>query len=262
MAVPPPRRRGGFPLMLLGVILALATAALVLFLTNSGGAALQSGTPVLVASHTLTAGAVLSATNGTPPYVRVADAFQVERMPASMVPVDAYTFTNQSDLATALNGQMILSSFLAGDILRRGDQRMSALGSAPARSLANHNPAALPDGSVLFTLHSGDAAGMQIGAQEGDHVDVLATMSNNAAKNSSPITQTTMQNLLIYAVPDAKTLIVVVSHEDALVLKALVESAKIDLVLRKPGDSDAANTQAVDPAWIMSHFGFTPPNGS
>jgi len=259
MATPSPRQRNAaFPLILLGIVLALATAVLVLFLTNGGGSAtLQGGNNIIVASRTLTAGTILSANNGTSPYVSVASAFHVERVSASAVPADALTFTGESDLAAALNGKIITQSFFAGDILRKSDQRMADLGSGPTHSLVNHNPPALPDGSVLFPLQTNGLM-----AQEGDHVDVLATLCANSAKSGScQITQTTLQNLLIYTVLNQSTLVVVVSHQDALTLKLLVESAKIDFVLRKPGDTSMANTHAIDANWIISHFGFTPPAG-
>ncbi len=258
MATPSPRQRNAaFPLILLGIVLALASAVLVLFLTNSGGATPQNGSVIIVAARTLPTGTILSTNNDTPPYVSVATAFHVERVSPSTVPADALAFTGESDLAAALNGKIITQDFFAGDILRKNDQRMADLGNGPAHSLANHNPSALPDGSVLFPLQTNG-----IIAQEGDHVDVLATLCVNSVKNTScQITQTTLQNLLIYTVINQNTLVVVVSHQDALTLKLLVETAKIDLVLRKPGDTSAANTQAIDAAWIINHFGFTPPAG-
>ncbi len=263
MATPTPRQRssgGGFSLIMIGIVLALATAVLVLFLTNNGGAALSGGPTVVVAARTLPTGTVLSATNDSAPYMAVGVAFKLERMPASVVPADAYVFTSQDALASALNGQIITESFFTGDILRHADARLSALGPGPATSLVNHNPAALDPGDVLFALHTGNDEGMQVGAQEGDHVDVLATLCVNPnARGGCQVTQTTLQNLLIYAIPTANTLMVVVSHQDALVLKLLVETARIDLVLRKPGDTTDASTQAVDPAWIMSHFGYVAP---
>jgi Flp pilus assembly protein CpaB len=259
MATPSPRQRNAaFPLILLGIVLALATAVLVLFLTNGGGGAtLQGGNAIVVASRTLTTGTILSANNDTPPYASVASAFHVEHISASAVPADALAFTGESDLASILNGKIITQSFFAGDILRKSDQRMAELGNGPTHSLVNHNPSALPDGSVLFPLQANGLI-----AQEGDHVDVLATLCVSAAKSAScQMTQTTLQNLLIYSVVNQSTLVVVVSHQDALALKLLVETAKIDLVLRKPGDTSVANTHAIDPNWIISHFGFTPPAG-
>jgi len=263
MAEQTPRTRsgGGFVLIIVGIVLALATAALVLFLTSGGGGGSQASATIIVSTRTLPIGAVLSTTNGTAPYIKIADAFRVERVPIAAVPADAFVSTNGADLNTALNGQVIVANFLAGDILRRSDTRMTTLGTNAIQSLVNHNPAALPPGDVLYVLHTDAAQGMQIGAQEGDHVDILATLCASSGKSGCQLAQTTLQNLAIYAVPDPKTLVVAVSHEDALVLKMLIETAKIDFVLRKPGDTAAAGTTPIDPAWLITHFGFTSPTG-
>lgn len=264
MASPTPRPRtrgGGTPLILLGIVLAVATAVLVLFLTSNGNVSIAGGTNVVVAARNLDAGTILSATNGTKPFARVGDAFRVQRMSSDAVPGDAYVFANQSDLTNFLNGQIVTSRFLSGDVLRKTDGRIASLGNGPAQSVTNHNVLAMPDGDVLFALHVGDSQGMQVGAQEGDHVDVLATECvTSTARNGCQITQTTLQNLPIYMVgANNATLFVVVSHQEALVLKLLVETAKIDLVLRRPGDTAPAATQPVDPTWIINHFGFQPP---
>jgi Flp pilus assembly protein CpaB len=265
MAAPTARPRassGGTPLIVLGIVLALITAVLVFFLTTGIGGTTPnaSGVPVVMAAQSLAPGTVLSTTQSGTDFVRVTDVFHVEHLPASAVPADAYTFTSWADLSAALNNQIVIAPFYAGDILRHSDGRMVPLGAGPAHSLTNHNPAAIPDGDVLVALHTDAAPGLQIGAQEGDHVDLLATecVQAVASHGGCQVTQTTLQNLTIYMVSNT-VIYLAVTHQDALVLKLLVETAKLDLVLRKPGDTSTVTTQPIDTAWIISHFGFTPP---
>jgi hypothetical protein len=181
------------------------------------------------------------------------------------VPSDAYAFTTSDALAEALDNQIIQSPFLAGDILRNSDNRMAKIGSSAIKSVANHKPSALNAGQVLFALHtSGD---LQIGVQEGDHIDLLATecVQSNGTSNTSngsgcQVAQTTLQDLPIYMVADNGNLVfIAVSHQDALILKILVETAKLDIVLRKPGDDGHVATQPVNAGSIISRFGFTAP---
>jgi hypothetical protein len=262
MAAPTPARpktTGGTPLIILGIVLAVIAAILVLFLTTGGGGVVNtSGTvSVVMAAQSLPPGTVLAkdgATNGT---MRVADAFHVERLPPAAVPSDAYIFTTTDALATALDSQIIQSPFLAGDILRATDTRMAKIGSSAIKSVVNHKPSSLLPGQVLFALHaSGD---LQIGVQEGDHIDLLATECIQGSKGGGcQLAQTTLQDLNIYLVQSG-LIFVAVSHQDALILKLLVETAKLDIVLRKPGDDGHVTTQAVDTGSIISRFGFTAP---
>ena len=269
MATPTPhpsRMQGsGIPLIILGIVLALITGALVLYLitsaSNNSGTASGSTVTVVVAAQKLDVGMVLSPDQSGGSFARIRDMFHVEHIPASAVPADAFSFTNEADLDQALKNEIITTPFFAGDILRKPDGRMAMLGAGPLHSLANHNPAALPTGDVLVTLHTDQSAGMQIGAQEGDHIDMLATecISTGASTHGGcQVVQATLQDLEIYMV-NGPTILVAVTHQNALILKLLVETAKIDFVLRKPGDDTLVDTTAVDPAWIIAHFGFTPP---
>ena len=269
MAAPtprPPRTQGsGTPLIILGIVLALITGALVLYLitntSNTGSTASGATITVVTAAQKLDVGMVLSPDQSGGNFARIKDMFHVEHIPASAVPADAFPFTTEADLEQALKNQIITTPFFAGDILRKLDGRMALLGVGPLHSLANHNPAALPSGDVLVTLHTDQSSGMQIGAQEGDHIDMLATECVNAGASTHggcQVVQTTLQDLEVYMV-NGPTILVAVTHQNALVIKLLVETAKIDFVLRKPGDDATVDTTAVDPAWIIAHFGFTPP---
>jgi len=261
MAVPNsrPRNSGGLPLILISIVLALATAILVLFLVNGGANTNMSGVTVVVASRTVTTGAVLSIASDGSPNVRISTAFHTLRMPANVIPSDAFIFTSQDDLEKSLANHIVVTTILTDDVLRKNDARIAAIGNGPLTSITYHNPQALPPGNVIFTLHISESIGMQVNAQEGDHIDVLATACGTVSVKgaSCQVAQTTLQNIAIYAVPDSKTLLIVLSHQDALVMKTLVETTHIDFVIRKPGDNTPAVTQGIDATWILNHFGFT-----
>ena len=268
MAAPtPPRPRssgGGTPLIMLGIVLAVIAAILVLYLTSggSGGGASNAGgmVSVVVAAQSLTPGIVLSKDASSAGYLHVTDAFHVERLPAAAVPADAYLYTSNDDLIKTLDNQIIQSPFDVGDILRKPDNRMATIGSGSIKSVPNQNPAGLSDGQVLFALHAGGDAGLQIGVQEGDHIDLLATECVQASGRSGcQVAQTTLQDLVVYTVSNGGLIFLAVSHQDALILKILVETAKLDIVLRKPGDDGHVTTTPVDTGTIISRFGFTSP---
>jgi Flp pilus assembly protein CpaB len=245
-------------LIVLGIVLALITGALVLFLTMGAGSGGSGGQTVAVvtAAQNLTVGMVLSPDQSGGSYARISEVFHVEHLPTGMVPADAVLFTNEADLENALKNQIITSPFFAGDILRHADGRLTALGAGPASSLANHDPNALPTGDVLMAIPA-----PQITIHQGDHIDLLATecvQANATAHGGCQVVQTTLQDLAIYMV-SGNLVLVAITHQDALVLKMLVETAKLDFVLRKPGDDSPVTTQPIDPAWIIQHFGFTPP---
>jgi Flp pilus assembly protein CpaB len=253
-----PRVSGGWPLIILGIVLALATAILVLFLTNTTASGSKNGIDIIVAARQLDVGVTISSENEPSPSISVNQALKVERIPENLIPSGAYRFTTQNDLIKDFKDLVVVDRILEGDVLRKDDPRLIAKGTTTSsKSLANLKPGLFPSGSVLFSLHVSDSNGLQ----DGDRVDILATACSAPSSTSTSgcqFTQTTLQNILIYHVLNPNTLIVVVSHQDALVLKSLVEIARLDYVLRKPGDDTNVTTHAIDPAWIASHFGFAP----
>lgn len=263
MAVPTPRQTrsgGGMPLIILGVILALGAGALVLYLTGNGG---QSVT-VIVASQAIDPGRVLTTDSSKTddPYMPVSQAFHTEHIPADLVPSDALLPTGTDDWAGQLNGHMTTSAFSQGDILRKqGNEiaRTEPVGSGPLNSLTRKDPAEIATGDVLFSLHIDQGITLPIVA--GDHLDILASTMDCPIANQSSchLAQTTLQNVLVYANDKTMGLIIVLSHQDALALKLLNETTKIDLVVRKPDDTSSAGTTTVDIPWLMTHYGFTAP---
>jgi hypothetical protein len=273
--VRPPRQRssGGRTLMLLGLVLALAAAGLVLYVTSSVQGVFTQTVSVVVAKHNLTSGTILTLDNSKAPSVRIGDAFVVEPIAKDNAPPDAYIFTNQDALNTKLNNQVVKEDFLANDILRTADPRLALLGTTSGTSLTNINPPALPNGDVLYVMKVDNT---NIGVQPGDTIDIIATGpatlvdATGKATGTTIVSQTTMTKLLVYAVdvPAKGKIIVVVSNQDAVYLAALENSGlTLTIVIRKPGDptdpgTNGSNpTAPVDGGSIITHFGFNAPPG-
>jgi Flp pilus assembly protein CpaB len=233
--VRPPRQRssGGRTLMLLGLVLALAAAGLVLYVTSSVQGTFTSTVSVVVAAKNLSQGTILTLTNTTAPDMRIVDAFTIQQMDKKLVPADAYAFTNQDALNTVLNNQVVKDPFLAGDILRTSDPRLAQVGLTSGNSLTNLNPTGLPNGSVLYTLPQKN---VDLGLQPGDTIDIIAT---GLTTNSKVGSQFVLSKILVYAVDvPAKDDIVVVVTDSQVLLLTEAEHANLVLtiVIRKPGD--------------------------
>lgn len=267
--VRPPRQRssGGRTLMLLGLVLALAAAGLVLYVTNSVQGVLTQTVSVVQAAVNLKSGTILTLDNSQAPSVRIQDAFKVNQVDKKLVPADAYAFSNQDALNTVLNNQVIKEDFLAGDILRVHDPRLAPIGTTSGTSLTNINPTALQNGQVLYIMQADNTA---IGVQPGDQIDIIATgtVCNTQTAKCAVETQMTLTKVLVYAVdvPAKGKIIVVLSNQDALYLAQLEHTgAALTIVIRKPGDptdpgAGGSNpTQPVDPTSIFVHFGFGNP---
>ena len=97
------RASGGRTLILLGVLLALAAGAIVIFVVSQyGGSPLASTEMVVVANQDLPPGSVLSNTqSGTVAgvnYISISAAFVTKSVNSDFAPKDAYVFKSQSDL--------------------------------------------------------------------------------------------------------------------------------------------------------------------
>ncbi len=231
----PPRQRssGGRTLMLLGLVLALAAAGLVLYVTQSVQGVFTQTVSVVVAAQNLKSGTILTLNDSKAPSMRIQDAFAVKQVDKKLVPADAYTFTNQDALNTKLNNQVVKQDFLASDILRTEDPRLAPVGQTSGNSLTNINPPALPDGSVLYVLQADNT---NIGVQPGDTINIIATGSTTDGKVGSEFV---MNKVPVYAVdvPAKGKIIVVVSNRDALTLAAWEHSGlTLTIVIRKPDD--------------------------
>ena len=274
----PPRTRssGGRTLMLLGLVLALAAAAIVFYITTSvQGTFGQATEQVVAAKADLKVGTILSLTNPTAPYMLTTDAFKFESINKNDAPADAVMVGNQDQLNAILNDQIIVQQFLQGDILRNNDPRLALVGTAPANSVTELNPTVLKNGQVLVKISSGNNNTSDY--VQGDTLDIIASIKVLLKNGDTDlITQTTLTNVLVYAVdtPNKGDVWIVLSNQDALYLQEMVAGGFVlEYVIRKPGDptdpsgqnpqggngSNDQPTTPVDDNSILNHFGFTPP---
>ncbi len=233
--------------MLLGLVLALAAAGLVLYVTSSVQGVFTQTVPVVVAAQNLKSGTILTLNDSKAPSMRIQEAFAVKQVDKKLMPADAYTFTNQDALNTKLNNQVVKEDFLAGDILRTDDPRLAAVGQTSGTSLTNYNPPALPNGSVLYVLKADNAA---IGVQPGDTINIIATITSPTTNRN--VTQTTtLTKILVYAVdvPAKGKIVVVVTNQQAVLLAEYEHSTNVALtfVIRKPGDTTDPSPGGTNP---------------
>lgn len=250
---PQTRASGGRTLILLGVLLALAAGTIVVFVVSQYTASPSHSVVIITAKMDLHTGVILTTGATDTSHVSISDAFTTKVVTNSDAPASAYVFSTQDDLNASLNGQVVISPFYVGSILRRPDPRLAPLGQATSGSLNTINPNQLAAGSVITSVQLATPPALVAG----DTVDVLATECNLAgARDPSHCeTQTTLQNVYIYAVRQ-DVVYVVLRTQDALALKYLVETGKVDLALRKPGDQSAATTVPVGPAYIVKSFNY------
>src|SRR5262249_30351213 len=176
-------------------------------------------TTVVVAKIDLPANTVLSSSLKDPSHTLISDAFASEEVPMDVAPIDAYKWTSQLDLDSKLNNYVVTGQFLKGEFLRNPDRRLTQLGTGGAGSLTNVNPPQLPDGSVLFAVdvHGPGGGGAKPLAVPGDYIDfIFIECQISTAKDPSGCeSQTTLQNVYVYAVADTE-LIVVLTHQQAV----------------------------------------------
>lgn len=256
------RSSGGRTLILLGLLLAVGAAAIVIFVVSQYTPSTASSVSVVVSKEDLPAGKVLSVDATDATHLLISDAFEVRQTSSDLVPPNAYVFTSQDALNAALNNQVVIGTFYAGEVLRAKDPRLAAIGSGAADSLTSINPAQLKPGDVIFAVQFSQAGIASGGANgkpwyvAGDHIDVVVTECNLRTDDQGHCeTQTTLQNVYIYYA-QADGIGVVLSHQDALTLKYLLETGKTTLVIRKPGDDAAVQTSAVDSGYIVKQFGY------
>lgn len=251
------RSSGGRTLILLGVLLALAAGAIVIFVISTSTGASQQTETVVVASQDLQAGAILSTTQSGldqtsgATYALISTSFTTKTVNVDFAPKDSYVFTDQATLDKYLNNQVLNSTFYAGEILRQNDPRLTTFGAGAPGSLTTNNPGQIKAGDVLaaFTLST------KVAVVAGDHVDMIATVcASGAGAQSGCGVQTTLQDMYVYAV-QGNVIYVVVAHQDALTLQYLVTSAtNYTLVIRKPGDDTSTSTTTVNQATVISKF--------
>lgn len=250
--------------MLLGVLLALAAGTIVIYVVSAATGSASHTVMVVVAAKDLPSSTILSSSTSDTTHTLISDAFTTKPVNSEFAPANVYVYQNPDRLNADLNDKVIIGQFYAGDILRLDDPRLVKLGEAAVGSLTNRNPAELPRGSVIYPFQADKLDGFV----PGDHIDILVTacivnLSSSAGGGTNcngitDITQTTLQNLYVYAV-GKDVLDVVLTHQQALELKFIAEHGKVTIVLRKSGDSDPDNTTSVNGQYIISHFNFGHP---
>jgi Flp pilus assembly protein CpaB len=255
------RSSGGRTLILLGVLLALAAGAIVIFVVTTYTSTQQQTETVVVAAINLPAGSVLSTTQsgqvgtsaGT--FELISAAFTTKTVNTDFAPKDAYVFKNQTDLNNYLNNMVVQGTFLAGDILRTSDQRLTPLSAGAPGSLTSQNPGQIQTGEVLAQIKVDG----KVPVVPGDHIDMIVTYCNaslpNVSSSSTPCaSQTTLQNIYVYAVQN-NVVYVVVTRQNAVTLLYLTTNASnYELAIRKPGDSSTTPTTPVSSSRIISQF--------
>jgi hypothetical protein len=251
--------------MLLGVLLALAAGTIVIYVVSQATGTGSHTVTVVVAAQDLTPGQVLSADASDSAHVAISTAFVTKQVNADFVPAGAYTYTDPTQLNADLIDKVVVAQFFIGDILHANDPRLAKLGTVGTGSLTLRNPGAIPSGDVLYPLKVGDAGSLGLVAQ--DHIDILVTYcvvngtagGAQACPSTNDETQTTLQNVYVYAVTSSQVF-VVLSREDALTLKLIGDNGgNVSVVIRAPGDSSTANTFPATGSYIYSHFHFTQP---
>ncbi len=179
---------GGRALMLLGVVLALVSGVLVIYLVSNATNNAGRTEPIVVANQNIQEGTALSPSD-----------FTVKSFLAADVPAGAYPFTTQDSLNVLLSGTYATENIIAGDILMANDPRI-AKGNSIIGSIVNNGPTPLKPGYVLFPFSYSDPnSGAQSFIVAGDHIDVIVTECGAAYTNDSCATQTTFQDVLVYA---------------------------------------------------------------
>jgi hypothetical protein len=228
--------------MLLGLVLALAAAAIVFYITSTVQGTLSQTVSVVTAQTNIKAGTILTLNNAVAPSMRIQDAFAVKQIDKKLAPADAFIFTNQDALNTTLNNQVVKEEFLAGDVLRNNDPRLAPVGQTSGTSLTNINPPALKPGQVLVPLKVDNA---DFGVQPGDSVDIIVASQTYASGKPGSFVFNTQGPITVYAVDvPAKGKVVIVLDELQVVRLVQYQNNgdQFTIVIRKPGDETPAPT--------------------
>jgi Flp pilus assembly protein CpaB len=252
---PTTRASGGRTLLLLGILLALAAGVIVMFVISHYTGAATSQETVVVATKQLNPGVILTSGAADATHVSISAAFTLKSVNTDFAPADAYVFTTQDDLNTLLNNYVVVSAFVPGDIVRKPDPRLVGIGDAASGSLTFIDPNRLKTPGSLITE-------VELAAKPavvpGDHVDILVTECNlpGSRDPTGCETQITIQNVYVYTVRE-NFVFVVLTRTDALRLKYLKETGKLELAIRGSNDnSTPAPGDPVDAGSIVRAFNF------
>lgn len=262
------KRRGALALLALGILLAGGASVIVLGIARQAGEASRAVIPqvyVVMASREIPDQAVV-----TP------DALVVRPFPAEFAPPDAIS---QPELAV---GKFAVGTIYRDQVLMNGHVSTGK----KATSLSDR----VPPGRVVIWLAMPELLAGQVGFEPGDRLDILLSLElvpqglgevpGAAATSIGMSTQTTLQNVEIFAIGEAQQaglkaadggvsartsnsaqpLALLVDHQDAIIIKYIKDSGGIiDLALRSSDEERIIRTDSVTVDSIAERFRFRVP---
>lgn len=262
------RTSRGTIFLVVGVVLAILAGLTVYVVAQQAAqqqAPVEATTAIVVAKTEIPERTVLTA-----------EVLQTKNFPVSLVPAgaiaDVDVAARQTTLVKIPAGAPILAS------------QVAAGGGATGISLT------IEKGKVLVAFPVSDALMAAGQIRPGDHVDILATITQGqlepalaaratptptptatptgtpvpaspgpspTPKLSGAVTQTVLQNLEVVSVIGTNILTFVVDHQTALILKNLKDTGiVVDIAIRSRAETDTAKTKPVDPLFIVENYGF------
>jgi Flp pilus assembly protein CpaB len=248
------RSGGGRALMLFGVLLALLSGVLVIYIVSQATSNASATVQLVVANQLIPKNTLMS------PATIKAD-FSIENFPSSLIPAGAYVYAGQDALNVHLNGLVNLYPLSQGDVLLASDSRFVS-STAPGQSLVNLDPKDLKAGMVLFSFsYSYASSSTSSFLNPGDVVDILALECNKPfSQNGECVEATTLQNVTVYAT-FSSTVVLLLKNSDAESLAILAQSGTVNLALVNPANETTIAKGKLTPEEVASNFGYcSPPN--
>lgn len=253
-------QRSGRVLILLGLILGLITAGMVFMITRAPAPKVET-VPVVVASQDIPERVIIEPS-----------MLGIKQWPVETVPPGAVSrvedVVGKASQTKIFNGEPILMAKIIGiEEARRASFRV-------------------PPGMVAFSIPASEVSTAGGAIQAGDLVDVLVSLEileyDLKGNESKPqyTTQLVLQNVPVLHVgawtppsekaggqtmpqagrlSEAKTITLLVSQQDALVLKYAKERGSIDLALRAFNDQELVVTESVYVKYMVERFKFAKP---
>ncbi len=283
------RKRSGMLVMLVGVALALVSGLMVLAIARRASAA----QPVVEVKQVLVVMAAREVPEGT---AISADALVMQAFPADFIPLGAIPTPEQAvgkyTTTRLTKGQIVLDNQLsptkrAGNVARSVPPGKVAV-ALPMTDLMSTAKAINPGDrvDVLLTLNlregvvndpqAAPAAAGKTGSSMATSARVVFAGQSDTPRNN--VTQATLQNVEVLQVGEAEestanitdtgtgarktpAIIVLVDHQDALVLKYAKDSGGVvDLALRAPEDTAQVRTNPVTVDLFFERFQFQRPH--
>lgn len=251
-------RRRGWILLVFGVVMAVATGALVFFTLQQQQRVLAERAQALavvapvpevptlqlpVAARPLPPGTILSA-----------DDFLLKEFPLDLVPVAAITET------ISLESQLIIEPIGQGETFST-TKIAGGEGAAVSRQI--------PPGNVITAFPANDLLSSANIINDGDRIDLLLTLQVPSADGATaqPVTAFTLQNILVFRVLrpasdlDAAevqplALLLAVTPEEAILIKHVKDSGGVlDFILRSEQDTTPNDVPPVDREDLIARYG-------